>query len=98
MCMYVCKLSIHVCGITFVFPFHRCPSPHRVCENGTTKQTICEWTSGYCSVVQLYLQQDLVLGAYYPDGNAYLTGAMDSIKVFGNALFDGDILALYTAG
>ena len=45
-----------------------------------------------------YLRQDLVLGADYRDGNAYLTGAMETIKVFGSSLSDGDILALYTAG
>ena len=49
------------------------------------------------SIVQ-YLRQDLVIGADYRDGDAYLTGTMDTIKVFGNSLSDGDIVALYTVG
>ena len=45
-----------------------------------------------------YLLQDLVFGADYRDGDAYLTGTMDTIKVFGSSLSDGDIVALYTVG
>lgn len=99
MYVFMC-ICIHVCGIISLFPFHtvgvrthiafvKAGLQSKFYVNGKVDAVLQS-----SSLVQ-YLRQDLVLGGDYRSNDGYLTGAMETIKVFGSSLSDADILALY---